>query len=428
MNLESTLRISILNLARGVNQFPVYKNLRQNQFLLNKKDIEEYWERKSKNILKFHFENNKVYRDFLYQNGIDKLDKCDFKDIPIIGKETLRYPDAILKKEVMAYCHSGGSSGIPFSYSTSYGALVHLWPNLWRAFSVAGYMPGEKLAMIAGPSLFGNRSLKRKIYDYVSNFEVLSAFDMNESKLHSYYKLIKENNIKYIYGYTSAILIFLDYLRINKLHLKLKGIFTTSETIITSVYFLAKEYCDCDVFDIYGANDGGILAFECEAHDGYHISSERTHLEIIDNNIILTDLLNTSFPFIRYKVGDMSSEKTLIKEKCTCGRSLFRLKHISGRVNSYIEDLDNKKIHTQFFSHVFYSEIKIKQFQIINEQSNIIVNIIPLNGDVDKSFFDKKYLAIFKKRFKKEVVIKLNLPVEKLTNQKTPILIDRTLK
>ena len=164
MNIDSTLRISILNLARGVNQFPVYKALMKNQYKTNKQEIDEYWKSKSEKILKYHFENSKVYRDFLGQNGIDEIDNCDFNDIPIIGKESLRYPDAILKKEVKAYYSSGGSSGTPFSYSLSYDALVHLWPNLWRAFSVAGYIPGEKLAMIAGPSLFGNRSLKRKIY------------------------------------------------------------------------------------------------------------------------------------------------------------------------------------------------------------------------------------------------------------------------
>ena len=176
MNIDSILRISILNLARGVNQFPIYKKLMSNQFTTNNQEIQEYWERKSKNILKFHFENNKVYRDFLYNNGIDKIDNCDFKDIPIVGKESLRYPYTINKKEVKAYYSSGGSSGTPFSYSLSYKALGHLWPNLWRAFDVAGYIPGEKLVMIAGPSLYDNKSLKRKIYDLVSNFEVLSAF------------------------------------------------------------------------------------------------------------------------------------------------------------------------------------------------------------------------------------------------------------
>ena len=101
MNIDSILRISILNLARGVNQFPIYKKLMSNQFTTNNQEIQEYWERKSKNILKFHFENNKVYRDFLYNNGIDKIDNCDFKDIPIVGKESLRYPYTINKKESM---------------------------------------------------------------------------------------------------------------------------------------------------------------------------------------------------------------------------------------------------------------------------------------------------------------------------------------
>src|SRR5690606_18743098 len=119
------------------------------------------------------------------------------------------------------------------------------------------------------------------------------------------------------------------------------------------------------------------------------INFERCFVEIINGEIVLTDLLNTAAPFIRYRVGDYTTSQNLIKEKCTCGRTLFRIENISGRVNQFIEDIDSNKIHTEFFSHIFSADSHIIQYQIVQKGNEISINIIHDDEKDEKSFIDK---------------------------------------
>ncbi|SHE69492.1 phenylacetate-CoA ligase [Mariniphaga anaerophila] len=414
-------RIKILDLVRKTNQNNLYNSFIENQFKKTEDSIIAYQNNAKEKILQHHIKHNKNYREWLISKGIDLTKKIEFDEIPIINKKDLLVIHPFIEKFIHQIYHTGGTTGTPFKYSLSRESVSSLWPNLWRAFNTCGIKPCTPIIMIAGPSLYNNRSIPRKIFDWINRFTVISAFDLNTDKLQNTYDIIKQKNIKGIYGYTSAILIFLRHLEKNNLYLDLRGIFSTSETFIPKIRTLAKTYCNCDVFDIYGANDGGICAFECQEHNGYHISYERTYVEIIAHKIILTDLTNLSFPFIRYEVGDVSNSNEIIYEKCKCGSSLPKISSISGRVNSYITDSNGNRIHTEFFSHLFNKDETIIQFQV-SEKFNIInVNIISDKEDI--KYYQTKYNDAFNKRFIKKIGISVNSRIYKNGNEKTPIFI-----
>ena len=46
---------------------------------------------------------------------------------------------------------------------------------------------------------------------------------------------------------------------------------------------------NCNVFDVYGTNDAGILSYECDLHDGYHYNMESAYVEITDEDQPLTE-------------------------------------------------------------------------------------------------------------------------------------------
>lgn len=414
----NNIRLCLFDLLRRTEQKNLYeKNM--HVLHISKKNILDYWAKAKNEIVNFHIANNKEYAALLEAKGVD-LKNWKFEDLPILTKKDLSTKMAVTS-EIFKWSHTGGSSGNPFSYPLSKKAASALWPNLWRAFSVCGIKPCDHVMMIAGPSLFNNRSFKRKIFDFINRFTVVSAFDLNDDVLQAAVEKIKKGKIKAIYGYTSSVLVFLEYLAARREHLSLKGIFTTSETFIPKVRSLAKEYCNCEVIDIYGANDGGICAFECKAHQGYHISFERTFLEIVDHKIILTDLYNTAFPFIRYEVGDMTSSEQVEMDSCECGCNLFRIQNIAGRINSYITDLDGTKIHTEFFSHIFHDDPLIEQYQITDGKNTIVVNVHC--EETNKVELETKYLSLVQQRFKKNVSFDFNKPFVRLKNQKTPILV-----
>lgn len=422
------IRVKILDIARGTNQAHTYEQLLNNQYTYTKAEIEKYQSEHLNKIFRHHYENNDAYRAYVTQQGYIEKGNIKPLDIPIITKDFFRNHsnDHFIKEYSQVIKHSGGSTGIPLPIHLSKNSIDNFWPSIWRSFDVYDIKPCDKIMMIAGPSLFNNRSIKRKIYDYVNRFNVISAFDLSQDTLEYAYQQIRKHKIKAIYGYTSSILVFLNFLEKNKYVVDLKCIFTTSETFIPSIRSLAKRYCNCDVIDTYGANDGGVFGYECQFHTGYHLNFERCFVEIIDNEIICTDLLNTASPFIRYKVGDYTTSD-IIKEQCNCGRTLFRIQDIAGKVNQFIEDIDHVKIHCGFFTQLFRSDTSIKQYQITQINKTLEINIIHDNLVNDNSFV-KKYTDSIKKRFKMPFKIVFNKPIKTLANMKTPILIKEDSK
>jgi phenylacetate-CoA ligase len=99
-----------------------------------------------------------------------------------------------------------------------------------------------------------------------------------------------------------------------------------------------KEY-SIDTYQMYGATEVGDIAYECAVKNYWHICEE-VIVEIVDpatgkqlgpgalGEVVVTRL-NSLFFLFRFGTGDLSS---MVEEKCTCGRTSFRLTGISGRV------------------------------------------------------------------------------------------------
>lgn len=99
-----------------------------------------------------------------------------------------------------------------------------------------------------------------------------------------------------------------------------------------------KEY-GIDTYQMYGATEVGDIAYECQGKSGWHLCEE-VIVEIVDpatgkqvnpgelGEVVVTRLNHLFFLF-RFGTGDLSK---LIKERCSCGRTSFRLAGISGRV------------------------------------------------------------------------------------------------
>ena len=416
------LRVKVIDARRKIDSNGMYQRYMANEHV-STDEIIAYQEQKKKDLLKFHLENNPGYVEFLKRNGISDFENIKWEELPIITKADLKGEEMIVKSNAHHLHHTGGSTGKPLIYALSRDCVSALWAAIWRAFSVLDVKPCEALVMVAGTSLFNKESLSRKVYNWLNRFHVVSAFDLNDETLKKTYEMMVRKNIKVVYGYTSSVLCLLKYFDANNIKLKLKGVFTTSEMMIPAVRELARKCCDCDVIDIYGANDGGILAFECKEHSGYHVSWERSFVEIIDNRIILTDLFNTSFPFLRYQVEDMTSADSLIMEPCKCGRTMFRLPDVSGRIFDMIKDDDGNMISSAFFTGESTANDKsFTQIQVVEKDGVLCVNFV--SEQHDEKYYTQKYYEIFKQRINRELKIVVNAPIQVKKNGKSPIYVN----
>ena len=90
--------------------------------------------------------------------------------------------------------------------------------------------------------------------------------------------------------------------------MELNAVSTTAEKLFKFQRKKMVEAFGENIYDQYGCGETLSIAFECEKHEGLHITNEHTILEIIDkknqvNNrgrVIITNLDNYAMPIIRY--------------------------------------------------------------------------------------------------------------------------------
>jgi phenylacetate-CoA ligase len=162
---------------------------------------------------------------------------------------------------------------------------------------------------------------------------------------------------------------------------------------------LAKAFGP-EVFDTYGSRETSLMASECSAHAGLHLSEEAMVVEIASGqeplgpgasgDVLITDLHNYGMPFIRYANGDMA---TLAEPgRCPCGRGLRRLAHVDGRRAETLHDPTGEAIPGIVF-HVLFSDSRrevVKQFQAVQKLSGEIVLKVVRGQDYSDPEFSTK--------------------------------------
>ncbi len=140
-----------------------------------------------------------------------------------------------------------------------------------------------------------------------------------------------------------------------------------------------------NVFETYGSREVMLIASECEAHDGLHLSMENLLVEVVvrengserpaekgeTGELIITDLHNFGMPFIRYACGDLAVSRG--REPCPCGRSLLRIGPVEGRVSETLLDADGGRISGLLFAVVFTLQgEKLRATQVVQHRDRSV--------------------------------------------------------
>jgi len=270
----------------------------------------------------------------------------DLATLPVLTKATIREsPDAFYpqtpRRERFVQGRTGGSTGQPLRYRMSnqdYQAGVAL---MYRGWGCGGYRPGDSTAIVAGGSLMSSSpSLFSRVRDVIRNTRHLSSYGMTEERMAAYLDFMSRWRPLYVYGYASSLFAVSRYALDRGLepYSSVRAVFSTAECLSPSARQAIRQVFGCEVFDTYGLNDGGVSAYECPEHSGFHVDLERAVLEVVDDEgrpvvgrpgrILATSLLNQAMPFVRYETGDIGVMTT---ENCPCGRTSPMLSSVLGR-------------------------------------------------------------------------------------------------
>jgi phenylacetate-CoA ligase len=153
---------------------------------------------------------------------------------------------------------------------------------------------------------------------------------------------------------------------------ELKEIRTLGEVVGDDVRATCKQAWNVPLVDQYSCQEAGYLALQCPEHEHYHLQSESSLVEILNDEnkpcmpgeigrVVLTTLHNYATPLIRYEIGDYAQ----LGDPCSCGRGLPVLTRILGRTRNMLH-LPNGETRWPLVGSDNYRRIApISQFQLI---------------------------------------------------------------
>lgn len=320
-NLSEILRLRvILPLAERVIGACSYKWLQQIERMQSwsREEIIAWQNERLQALVKHAYEHTTYYKELFDSLGLKPSDiQCaeDLKKLPIITKEiAIANYDKIVPDNILSIPHrkrkTGGTTGEPMHYlmdENNWGYTSAAKLHAWRTTS---YQYGDKFVAMGSASLFAKKpSLPRRIYDKIRNEYPLNTVNLTDELCEQYVAFIQKNKIRFIYGYAASIYIFTSYVAKHHIDLKqVEAVFTTSENLTDSYRELIEQTYDCHVMDCYGANDAGVTAYEITRHN-YHVGYNAL-CEIINpieentGSLLTTNLVNYTFPLLRYQFGD----------------------------------------------------------------------------------------------------------------------------
>lgn len=379
--------------AAGRPVFKYLEELESSQWW-SRERLFELQSQRLEQLLSYAYEHVPYYRSRIQQSGLDLEelgDPTNLTKLPITTKADIRDNAEALKSDEFArmkkfYHSSGGSTGDPIQHWFDIRTWSMRHAARYRGWGMAGYQVGDAVISIGGASLHPRQKKNPQavLHHYIERNHVVSGIELSDPILEQRTQLLLRKRAKFLYGYASSLYLWADYLVRHKIEIdSVRGIFPTSETLYPHYRETIERAFGCGVFDSYGARDGGISAFQCDEHDGYHLSIESCVFEVIDpqtgmptdglGDLIVTDLFNFCMPMIRYKVGDIGR---LARHSCRCGRGLPLLAELAGR-SADIFYFDNGRVLTAPGITLLFKDLGFIKYQVRQvDGKTILVRVV----------------------------------------------------
>lgn len=329
-----------------------------------------------KELISIAYNNSSFYRELYNDNNITpsdikKLD--DIKKLPIVTKtDLLRFNSEIhtnLKGEKLIFSETSGSTGESLSFRRSKDWDASTRAAMFRGYSWFGVNPWDRNGYFWGYNL--SESFKLKLLDFLQNRFRIFSYDRNSIK--SFSKKLKKAN--FLEGYSSMIYEVAKIINQEGLSGKfnLKMIKGTSEKIYDSYHSEVIKAFGKKIISEYGSAETGLIAFEC-AYGNMHITMENVIVEVDNDEIIVTNLFSSSFPIIRYKLGDYVKLAGTID--CQCGMKHDVIAEVCGRTGQVIRG--NRQNFPSLILYYIFKNIAIQnnltlRYQVIQKEKGKLI-------------------------------------------------------
>lgn len=316
---------------------------------MSREKMRELQSERLRELVQRVYEKVSFYRKKMDDVGVKPADIKSIDDIsklPFTCKQDLRdnYPFglfAVPMQEIVRVHASSGTTGKPTTVGYTRNDL-----NVWkeavaRCFTMCGIGADDVMQIAYGYGLFtGGLGVH-----YGAEEVGASAIPISGGNTRRQLQLMKDYGTTALASTPSYALHLADVIAehgysLEDFKLK-KGVFGAEPWTENMRRELEKKW-GIQAFDIYGLSEvmGPGVSNDCEYHNGLHVNEDLFFPEIVhpitreplpegeEGELVFTTLTKEGIPLIRYNTRDLSS---LCFDKCECGRTLVRMKKITGR-------------------------------------------------------------------------------------------------
>ena len=282
---------------------------------------------------------------------------------------------------------TSGSTGVPLAVYVD-RRVEDFYAAIWlRSVFECGLRVRDKMAIIADPRTFPkSKSFLQRLG--VAERRYISIFESAEEQKAS----LQEFRPDAVKSYASSLYILAEKYGEDLRQIGARLVFSSAEILNRAERQMISSAFGAELFDFYACTELGWLAWECKAHDGYHINADSVLLEFLDEDceavapgekgrVVGTSLINNVMPLIRYELEDIAVPAD---EACSCGVTLPLIKSVEGRADDILMAADGRPISpTVFFPYPFDDVDWIRQFRVIQESRKRLVIQIEAKKAVD---------------------------------------------
>ncbi|HEX6749978.1 MAG TPA: AMP-binding protein [Longimicrobium sp.] len=274
---------------------------------------------------------------------------------------------------------TGGSTGAPVRVDKGADGVARERAVTWMALGWFGIGPGDRVARFWGTPLTPDRRLRSALADLASHRIRFPATQLAPEELDRHWRRCLRFRPAWLYGYASLLHLLAEHVERRGWDGRAAGIrlvVPTAEGLSPVQREAVRRVFGAPVQNEYGCGELGVMAYDCP-RGGLHLMTETTLVEVLDDEgreaepgvtgeVVVTDLVNTHTPLIRYRLGDRASKAAA---PCSCGRGFRTLASVDGRIQDVVYTPLGRRWHGERIDYVLSRQWKelggFRQFQVV---------------------------------------------------------------
>jgi phenylacetate-CoA ligase len=366
----------------GRRSFAILNELRESA-TWSRDRIEQLQLQRLQHVVSSAYAHTPYWRETMDAHGIAGRDIHSLDDLqrfPLLEKTTLRQ-----RLEDMTWHDAGrrltlvrtsGSTNEALQFYTNSNREAHINAARMRGHEWIGIRRGQREMYFWGsPIELSKQDRIKRFRDWLINDGLTNGFELTPDLVAEYFRYWMRWRPRCIFGYPNSLRLMVLMAQSQSLDLGalkqrgLKVICTTSEMLTDVDRQLIGKAFGVPVRDSFGLREGGLVSHDC-SHGTMHTMDEQLLLETIDphtlqptegeGELVLTNLVSTVMPVIRYRTGDIV---TLSSKPCPCGVNLGSVTVSGGRIADFVVTSTGSWIPAYAFIYICRSVKGVVKFQ-----------------------------------------------------------------